>query len=114
MERAKRIELSSQPWQGRVLPLNHARKIGSTAYKEIITNSNRFVHFYFLVRRDVLPVCVCFLPEGREDVVDAPRSRTEAICFKYGFSFTAFCTFGLRCACAKYGLARITATASSG
>ncbi len=27
MERAKRIELSSQPWQGRVLPLNHARKI---------------------------------------------------------------------------------------
>lgn len=26
MERAKRIELSSQPWQGRVLPLNHARK----------------------------------------------------------------------------------------
>ena len=25
MERAKRIELSSQPWQGRVLPLNHAR-----------------------------------------------------------------------------------------
>ena len=31
MERAKRIELSSQPWQGRVLPLNHARKSG-TAY----------------------------------------------------------------------------------
>ena len=28
MERAKRIELSSQPWQGRVLPLNHAREIG--------------------------------------------------------------------------------------
>ena len=27
MERAKRIELSSQPWQGRDLPLNHARKI---------------------------------------------------------------------------------------
>ena len=32
MERAKRIELSSQPWQGRVLPLNHARKIVSTTY----------------------------------------------------------------------------------
>ena len=32
MERAKRIELSSQPWQGRVLPLNHARKIGLTTY----------------------------------------------------------------------------------
>lgn len=35
MERAKRIELSSQPWQGRVLPLNHARK---NLYLEIITN----------------------------------------------------------------------------
>lgn len=34
MERAKRIELSSQPWQGRVLPLNHAREI----YIFIITN----------------------------------------------------------------------------
>ena len=30
MERAKRIELSSQPWQGRVLPLNHAREIVTT------------------------------------------------------------------------------------
>ena len=33
MERAKRIALSSQPWQGRVLPLNHARKSGKLPYK---------------------------------------------------------------------------------
>ena len=37
MERAKRIELSSQPWQGRVLPLNHARKIFKD-YTIIVTN----------------------------------------------------------------------------
>lgn len=36
MERAKRIELSSQPWQGHVLPLNHAREIG--CYLKIISN----------------------------------------------------------------------------
>ena len=29
MERAKGIEPSSQPWQGRVLPLNHAREMAS-------------------------------------------------------------------------------------
>ncbi len=37
MERAKRIELSSQPWQGRVLPLNHARK-NLSDYLLIIAN----------------------------------------------------------------------------
>ena len=40
MERAKRIELSSQPWQGRVLPLNHARKI-VYCYTIILTNFGR-------------------------------------------------------------------------
>ena len=40
MERAKRIELSSQPWQGRVLPLNHARKNLSN-YPFIIANLSK-------------------------------------------------------------------------
>lgn len=43
MERAKRIELSSQPWQGRVLPLNHARKIGTCiVYQKQLTNATLF------------------------------------------------------------------------
>ncbi len=51
MERAKRIELSSQPWQGRVLPLNHARKIFIFNTK-IITNfkeSHNFIFSYAIV-----------------------------------------------------------------
>ena len=46
MERAKRIELSSQPWQGRVLPLNHARK-NCFDYLFIIANLVRAHKFYF-------------------------------------------------------------------
>ena len=48
MERAKRIELSSQPWQGRVLPLNHARKNQFTFNTKIITNFRVNVQLYFL------------------------------------------------------------------
>ncbi len=47
MERAKRIELSSQPWQGRVLPLNHARK-NRFDYLIIIANLCAGHKFYFL------------------------------------------------------------------
>lgn len=46
MERAKRIELSSQPWQGRVLPLNHARKNGFD-YPLIIANLDLTYKSYF-------------------------------------------------------------------
>ena len=45
MERAKRIELSSQPWQGRVLPLNHARK-NQFDYLFIIANLCQLYKFY--------------------------------------------------------------------
>ncbi len=61
MERAKRIELSSQPWQGRVLPLNHARKNDSTDYLKIITNFTSLVQFYFLMREEFF-VFVSVLP----------------------------------------------------
>lgn len=47
MERAKRIELSSQPWQGRVLPLNHARK-NRFDYLIIIANLCAQYKFYFV------------------------------------------------------------------
>ena len=47
MERAKRIELSSQPWQGRVLPLNHARK-NRFNYPIIIANLCAQYKFYFV------------------------------------------------------------------
>lgn len=46
MERAKRIELSSQPWQGRVLPLNHARK-NLSDYLYSIAISARWHKLYF-------------------------------------------------------------------
>ena len=57
MERAKRIELSSQPWQGRVLPLNHARKNGKHSVKNkrvispfisyLITTVFGVTHYFF-------------------------------------------------------------------
>ena len=51
MERAKRIELSSQPWQGRVLPLNHARVNLFTFNTKIITIFSRCVQqLFFLLR----------------------------------------------------------------
>ncbi len=46
MERAKRIELSSQPWQGRVLPLNHARK-NSSDYLHSLANFMKEYKCYF-------------------------------------------------------------------
>ncbi len=50
MERAKRIELSSQPWQGRVLPLNHARKNGELLPKNY-TKLNDFCTTLFFAGR---------------------------------------------------------------
>lgn len=47
MERAKRIELSSQPWQGRVLPLNHARK-NDSYYLYSIAILYRLYKYYFV------------------------------------------------------------------
>ena len=46
MERAKRIELSSQPWQGRVLPLNHARENDSYYFYSIAILC-RLYKYYF-------------------------------------------------------------------
>ena len=58
MERAKRIELSSQPWQGRVLPLNHARKSGKLLYvyynKFTVANTTLFFGPAFFSGRRLL------------------------------------------------------------
>ena len=54
MERAKRIELSSQPWQGRVLPLNHARESGTTKY----SIAKIFYSYNFFDTRLAYP-CAC-------------------------------------------------------
>ena len=48
MERAKRIELSSQPWQGRVLPLNRARVNLFTFNTNSITNFFNLYNYFFL------------------------------------------------------------------
>lgn len=54
MERAKRIELSSQPWQGRVLPLNHARINLFTFNTNSITNFfNAHNYFFFAAPKEV-------------------------------------------------------------
>ncbi len=58
MERAKRIELSSQPWQGRVLPLNHARK-NDTYYLYSIAILCRLYKDYFII----------WQPEGYRPVI---------------------------------------------
>lgn len=71
MERAKRIELSSQPWQGRVLPLNHARINLFTFNNKIITNFYVVYNIYFF--RDVF----CAFP-----VVEFPPNKIVAIGFK--------------------------------
>ena len=60
MERAKRIELSSQPWQGRVLPLNHARINLFTFNNKIITNFLRCVQYLFFSG--------CFLRFSRREI----------------------------------------------
>ena len=55
MERAKRIELSSQPWQGRVLPLNHARR--NCFYLYSIAHLVASVKRYFAALADVPKSC---------------------------------------------------------
>ena len=48
MERAKGIEPSSQPWQGRVLPLNHAREILHIYYNKFFKLcAKMFLILYF-------------------------------------------------------------------
>ena len=69
MERAKRIELSSQPWQGRVLPLNHARK-------------NRFD--YLIIIANLCAQYKCYFVAGA--VAGAyPRGAGPKICAAIGF-----------------------------